>query len=168
MSDHWIAIVPKDPKFVPDPQAQGQALELFRAMAPDAENFEIRLSERIQLFDCGANLEGIICPRCGYEISIEWWQDRMVDDYDGCGFQLAEYSAPCCQASIRLDELQYVSPQAFARFGIKAMNPNIAEIPEEQQRKLEQILGTPLLTIHQHLSPRKWLSCGAAPLAECR
>ena len=151
MSDHWIALVPQDPNFVPDSQTHDDALELFHAIAPDAEEIRIKLFDKIRFFDCGGNFERIICPPCGQEISIDWWQDRMNDDYDGNGFLLAKYSTPCCGASIGLNEFQYDWPQAFARFGIDAMNPNIGELSDEHRSEFERILGTPLMTIYQHI-----------------
>ena len=151
MSDYWIAIVPEDPNFVPDADTHAAALDLFRAIAPDAEEIQIKLSEQIQLFDCGANLERIICPHCKHEISIDWWQDRVDDDHDGRGFLLGTYAAECCGSAVRLNELRYEWPQAFARFGIDAMNPNIGELGSGQISEFEAILGTPLRAIHQHI-----------------
>jgi hypothetical protein len=75
----------------------------------------------------------------------------MDDDHDENGFQLATYSAPCCGGSVGLDELRYEWPQAFARFGIDAMNPNIGELSDQQRSEFERILGTPLRTIYQHI-----------------
>ncbi|MEM0897375.1 MAG: hypothetical protein AAGJ79_10865 [Verrucomicrobiota bacterium] len=151
MSDNWIAIVPEDPGFVPRAETQQTALEMFQEIAPDADEIEIKLSDKVQFFDCGANLEKITCPKCGEEVSGDWWQDRMDDDFESNGFRLSEYAAPCCSASVRLDELRYDWPQAFARFGIDAMNPNIGELSDGQRRGFEQILGTPLRTIYQHI-----------------
>ena len=151
MSDSWIAIVPVDADFVPDPATHEVALEFFRQIAPDVEEVEIKLTDQIQFFDCGANLEQIICLCCDREISIDWWQDRMEDDHNGHGFRLAQYSTPCCEASVSLNELRYDWPQAFARFGIDAMNPNIGQLPDEQRREFERILGTPIRIIYQHI-----------------
>lgn len=151
MSDHWISIVPEDPNFVPDPQTHEAALRLYRAIAPEADEIEIKLSDKIQFFDCGANLERISCPHCGDAIAIDWWQDRMGDDHDGIGFRLSDFPAPCCGAPVRLDRLRYECPQAFARFGIDAMNPNIGELPDGQRREFERILGTPMRTIYQRI-----------------
>jgi hypothetical protein len=151
MSDHWIALVPQDPNFVPDPQTHDDALNLFQAIAPDADEIEIKLSDTIQFFDCGTNFERILCPRCGQQLLLDWWQDRMGDDHDGNGFQLAKYSTPCCGAFVGLDELRYEWPQAFARFGIDAMNPNIGELSDDHRGEFERILGTPLRTIYQHI-----------------
>jgi len=151
MSDHWITLVPQDPNFVPVSETHEDAVEWFQAIAPDADEIQITVSDGVQFFDCGENFERILCPRCGEEISMEWWQDRMDDDHDGTGFQLAKYPAPCCGASIGLEELHYEWPQAFARFGIAAMNPNVAELSDEQRSEVERLLGTTLRTIYRHL-----------------
>ena len=151
MSDNWIALVPEDPGFVPPAETHQPAIAMFQEIAPEADEIEIKLTETIQFFDCGANFEKITCPKCEKELPIDWWQDRMDDDYENNGFRLSEYSAPCCNESIRLDELRYDWPQAFARFGIDAMNPNIGELTDEQRTKFERILGTPLRTIYQHI-----------------
>lgn len=151
MSDHWIAIVPENPGFVPGPSTHGTALGLFRQIAPNADEIAIKLSNQIEFFDCGANLERITCPHCDQEIAIDWWQDRMEEDYEGRGFRLDEYSAPCCVGALTLNALRYDWPQAFARFGIHAMNPNIDELSDDQRREFERILGTPLRTIYRHI-----------------
>lgn len=151
MSDNWIAIVPEDAGLVPDPSTHEIALELFRKIAPNADEIEIKLTDQIEFFDCGANFERITCPHCGQVISIDWWQDRMEDDHDGRGFRLAEYSAPCCGTAVSMNDLRYDWPQAFARFGIVVMNPNIAELSNDQRREFQRILGTPLRIIYQHI-----------------
>jgi hypothetical protein len=151
MSDNWIAIVPEDPNFVPDADTHAAALDLFRDIAPDSEEIEIKLSEKIQLFDCGANLDRIICPRCAQEISIDCWQHWMDDDHDGSGFLLKAYSTQCCNSTVRLDELRYERPQAFARFGIEAMNPHIGDLSDGQISEFQAILGTSLRTVYQHI-----------------
>ncbi len=151
MSDNWIALVPEDPSFVPDPSTHESALGLFRELAPNADEIEIKLSDQIKFFDCGANLESITCPHCNQEIGLDWWQDRMEDDHDGRGFKLAEYSAPCCRTAVNLNALRYEWPQAFARFGIDAMNPDIGELSDDQRHEFERILGTRLRTIYQHV-----------------
>lgn len=56
MSDNWIAIVPEDPRFVPSAPAQIRARDRFSEIAPDADEIEIKVSENVQFFDCGANL----------------------------------------------------------------------------------------------------------------
>jgi hypothetical protein len=149
MSDNWIALVPEDPRFVPEQARQSRARDRFAEIAPDAEEIEIKVSERIEFFDCGANLEHIRCPSCHSELSMDWWQDRMEEDY-GNGFKLACYPMPCCPANHALHELVYEWPQGFGRFALDAMNPKIGELEQRYRAEFEQILGTKLRVIYQH------------------
>src|SRR5438132_14003179 len=103
MSDNWIAIIPEDPRFVPDAAKQHRARDRFAEIAPEADEIEIKVSEKVEFFDCGANFERIHCPSCGSDISVGWWQDRMDEDY-GEGFKLAKYTVPCCGVEFTLHE----------------------------------------------------------------
>jgi hypothetical protein len=150
MSENWITLIPKDPRYIPPPASQERARLRFLEIAPDADEARIEVGEKIVFFDCGANLERIACPSCGSEISKEWWQEKMEEDYDR-GFQLAKYPLPCCGAAGTLDELIYEWPQGFARFALDAMNPNIGLLDDEHKREFEEILATPLRVIYQHM-----------------
>src|SRR5947208_4666012 len=97
MSDNWIAVIPEDPLFVPDPAKQSRARDRFAEIAPDAQEISIELSDKVKFFDCGGNFERIVCPACGKEIPLDWWQDRMNQDYRD-GFILAKYKTPCCKS----------------------------------------------------------------------
>jgi hypothetical protein len=151
MSDSCIALIPLDPLFLPQVEAIRAAADRFAAIAPEAGRIEIRSSDHIQFFDCGANLERICCPSCGSELDTEWWQERMDEDCGDEGFQLRDYRMPCCNHESSLNDLRYDWPQGFARFGIDAMNPNIGELTDEQVREVELLLKTPLRVIYQHL-----------------
>jgi hypothetical protein len=61
MSDNWIALVPEDPRFVPDAAKQQRARERFLEIAPEADEIEIKVSENVVFFDCGGNFERICC-----------------------------------------------------------------------------------------------------------
>ena len=150
MSDNWIALIPEDPRFVPEAAKQRQAADRFAEIAPEADEIEIKVSEAVEFFDCGANFERILCPSCRAEVSFAWWQDRMDEDY-GDGFRLATYTTPCCGASCTLHELVYEWPQGFGRFALDAMNPNIGKLEDSYRREFEDILGTKLRVIYQHI-----------------
>jgi hypothetical protein len=150
MSDNWITLIPEDPRFIPELVKQSQARERFAEIAPEAAEIEIKVCDKIEFFDCGANFERILCPSCGAEIPVAWWQDRMDEDY-GNGFMLASYATPCCGAQNTLQELVYEWPQGFGRFAIDAMNPNIGKLEDRCKHELEQILGTKLRVIYQHI-----------------
>jgi len=74
----------------------------------------------------------------------------MDDDFDS-GFKLAHYKMPCCNAEHALDQLIYDWPQGFSKFAFDLMNPNIGEFSDQHKKELEQILGTKLRVIYQHL-----------------
>ena len=151
MSDNWIALIPEDPRDVPEPARQTRARDRFADIAPDAEEIELKVSDQIKFFDCGANFERICCPSCDAELATEWWQDRMDDDYVDGGFKLRQYSTPCCNATHSLEQLVYEWPQGFARFAVDAMNPNIGKLNNQHKTEFEQILGTRLRVIYQHI-----------------
>lgn len=150
MSENWIALVPEDPHFIPDPARQSLARARFAEMAPEADDIEIIVSETVRFFDCGGNFDTIVCPACGEEIPLAWWQERMDDDFED-GFKLDRYGTPCCHSARTLRELLYDWPQTFGRFALDARNPNIGTLDAEQQRELEEILGTKLIVVYQHI-----------------
>lgn len=152
MSDNWITLVPEDPRYVPSRRVQLLARKRLAEIAPKADEIELKNPGTIQFFDAGANFERVLCPACQAEIPIEWWQDRMDDDFDrAAGFSLHSYKTPCCGASLTLRNLVYQWPQSFGSFAIEAMNPNIRKLRVTHQRELEKILGTKLTVIYQHL-----------------
>lgn len=150
MSDNWIVLIPEDPCFIPDAAKRQRARDRFAEIAPEADEIELKVTEKIEFFDCGANFERVLCLSCGAEIPVDWWQDRMDDD-SGDGFKLASYGIPCCGKYCTLHELVYEWPQGFGRFALDAMNPDIGELEEEYKREFEAILGTKLRVIYQHI-----------------
>ncbi len=150
MSDNSIALIPEEPRFIPATAKQIIARNRFAEMVPDADQVEIFVSETVRFFDCGANFEEVHCPLCGQEISLDWWQERMGEDEDD-GFKLDRYRTPCCNGASTLRELIYNWPQTFGRFALEAMNPNIGTLGDEQRRELEEILGTKLVVVYQHI-----------------
>ena len=149
MSDNWIRLVPDDPRYVPDRARQVRAKARFAEIAPKGE-IDVEVRDTVTFFDCGGNFERILCSSCEAEIPVEWWQARMDEDY-GEGFQLANCVLPCCSAQCTLNDLVYEWPQAFGKFVLEAMNPNIGMLKDEHKRELEGILGTKLRVIYQHI-----------------
>ena len=143
MLDDWIILIPENPDGMPDPASQERARARFSEIAPEADEVEVRVENKIDFFHCGGNYERIVCPSCRSEIPNQWWQDTVDQDYDN-GFKLARYPTPCCGTEHTLHELTYEWPQGFCRFAFKAMNPNLGLLDEKYKRELEEILGTPL------------------------
>jgi hypothetical protein len=150
MSDHWIIVVPEEATFVPSTEARCKAVELFRSIAPQADDVKEQATKEVRFIDCGANLERILCPTCDVEIDIEWWQDAMSEEADA-GFPLGRLQLPCCGVSRSLAELRYDWPQAFARFSVEAMNPQIGDLTDEQMLAFESVLGCRVRKVLQHV-----------------
>lgn len=150
MSDNWIILIPQNPHEIPDEKNRMKALLHLRRIMPDAEEIELKVCDTLEFFDSGANFECVRCPSCHSELQLDWWQDRMDEDFQG-GFRLNAYRLPCCQARRTLNELDYDWPQGFGRFAIEVMNPGTDSITDEQKHELEAILGTSLRVIQRHL-----------------
>jgi hypothetical protein len=151
MSDHWITLVPEDPRFIPDLAKQNTARDRFAEIAPEVEEIELIASDEVKFFDCGENFSHVCCPSCHSEIPLEWWTDRMDEDSAPVGFKLKTYSTPCCGKNFTLNELVYRWTQAFGCFALDAMNPDIGELQDGHKRELEELLGTKLKVIYQHI-----------------
>lgn len=152
MSDHWIRIVPALPDHVPALQDIAAAKALFAQLAPEADEIVANEHEHIQFFDCGGNLEAIVCPRCKSQIELDWWGDKMNADFDGTsGFKMKKYELPCCSANFTLNELSYSFHQAFGQFALSAMNPNIGMLSSAEVVKFEAALACKVSVVYQHL-----------------
>ena len=150
MSDNWIIVIPEEAAYVPVEDAQERALTLFRRIAPQADEVKKEVSTEVRFIDCGANLSRVICPHCGAELEMDWWQDLM-DEESEAGFPIRNVSLPCCDRSGSLQTLRYDWPQGFARFSVEAMNPGISDLSEEQLAEFGSTLGCPVRKILQHL-----------------
>ena len=150
MSDNSIRLVPQNPRFLPDELRRARAHARLSQLMPSAQT-SVQIYQAVQFIDCGANFESVNCPSCGAQLSIEWWHDRMAEDYDGNGFRLASYATPCCTSRLPLYQLDYNWPQAFARFLLEATNPLLPQLADADKRELEHILGTRLILIYRHL-----------------
>lgn len=151
MSDNWIALIPKDPHFVPSEHHGKAAAAYLASIAPESDEIDVRVDNKIQFHDCGGNLESICCPRCNATIDPDWWSDRMSDDFEGDGYQLKLHQTPCCHSWASLAELIYDFDQGFSRFIVEAMNPNIGELSTEQLENFRHLLGTEIRAIYQHI-----------------
>ena len=151
MSDNWIIVIPRDPNFIPPTDKITQAKLRFGQITPNADGIEVIVEVKPQFFDAGANFSSIACPSCSKKIPLDWWQERMNEDFEDDGFVLVQYRVPCCSQEHDLNSLEYDWNQGFAKFAIDAMNPGIAELEEADRKELENILGTPLKVIYQHI-----------------
>jgi hypothetical protein len=149
MSEHFITLIPTSPYFVPDDAAFEEARRRFSTFLTNADQIEGRVTEEVTFVDQGGNFERVSCPRCRKELTTVWWQDAMDKSHDS-GFQRLDIITPCCAYSTSLNDLEYHWPAGFARCWLRARNPQQKEVPREQIRQLEEMLGTALRQIWTH------------------
>jgi hypothetical protein len=150
MSDSWINIIPREPRFVPSKEAHERALQYMQGVVGSADEVTSQLTEEVRFIDCGENLESIGCPHCKREIPTEWWQDQMEHQYEN-GYSLEPVRLHCCGALESLARLNYNWPQGYARFSVEAMNPDVPDLTNEQMAEFEKILGCPVIKVLQHI-----------------
>jgi len=148
MSDHFLVVIPADPKAALPETAPA----LRDALAELAETNEARLKEygKLQFIDCGEAFEGIACPACRATVSTEQWQAWMSEDWHGeDGFHLHRHEAPCCGFEVTLNALTYAPHQGFARWLVGARNNGRGPLSSGELAALEEIAGLPLRAIAQ-------------------
>jgi hypothetical protein len=151
MSDHWVVLIPEDPRHVPDRLSQERARARFAELAGHADEITVKATEDVRFFSCVENFSRVVCPSCGGEIPMDWWWAKIGGDYDG-GFRLDRYRTPCCDKPYTLHEFVCDWPQGFGRFNLTAINPEcLGQIDDRQKREFEEILGTPLRVIYVHI-----------------
>ncbi len=150
MSDHFIALIPQDPKARPGPDT---LLALKTNLAAMCKTDEVRIKDygqRLQFIDCGENLEDIRCPSCDTVVDIKWWGQRMDHAWDDeHGFHLCAFDMPCCRTSTRLDQLTYAFDQGFSTWFVSARNPGRGALTGEECARLEATAGLSLRVIYQ-------------------
>ena len=112
----------------------------------------VEVSEDIQFVDQGVNFESVSCPACGTEIDFKSWKEWMDRSYES-KFIDRSITMPCCGCETDLNALRYDWPAGFARFALKAVNPDINNgvLPADKLSVLEGILGCKLRQIGSHL-----------------
>ncbi len=149
MSEHFITLIPTNPRFVPASDALDAARTLFAAFLPAADEIEGRVTDEIVFVDQGENFERLSCPKCGLELATDWWQQAMDKSYES-RFQNLQVTTPCCAFITSLNDLDYRWPAGFARSWLRARGPRQKEVPPDQLRQLEKVMGTALRQIWTH------------------
>ncbi len=148
MSDHFLVVIPADPKSgLPD-----TAEDVRAALSRIAGSREARVKDygKLKFIDAGQNFERITCPACAAAITVATWHGWMDEDWHGeDGFHLHLHQTPCCGAETTLNDLVYHSPQGFARWFVSARNPNRGPLTAKEIAELEEIASLKLRAIAQ-------------------
>ena len=145
MSDFMVKIIPTSADCRVSDDKAGEVLQYLNSKIA-ADCVEYRTSETPSFVDCGSNLEKIVCPICGAEISFDWWGQAMQAASAGC-FNDLTVRLPCCGVIGSLNDLKYHFPCGFACAEVDILNP-ACEPDGECLRRVEEILGVPVRVIH--------------------
>jgi hypothetical protein len=154
---YYLSLIPEEPSYVPTTEAQSRALDAFRAfltrkafhfLDKTKNEIEVEVSEDIRFVDQGVSFESVSCPGCGAEIKTKSWK-KWMDRSHQSKFIDRSITMPCCGCETDLNALRYDWPAGFARFVLRAVNPEIENglLPADKLSVLEQILGCKLRQI---------------------
>lgn len=121
MSDSIYKIIPKNP-YTKVSKDKLNAAKSFIESAITCDSVDLVITDNLEFIDCGSNLVNITCPKCGKEISFDWWNDAMdiacEDD-----FKKLDITLPCCGGASSLNDLRYDFKCGFACCSINVTNP---------------------------------------------
>lgn len=149
MSSNIFILIPTNPSYVPNTTAQENARNLLASFMPEADEVSAAITQDIEFFDAGANFDIVHCPKCGVELSMDWWGEAMDKAY-AIHFQSLNVTMPCCGADCSLNDLVYDFPMGFARFALQARNPKRTGIEDLEFAQLERVLDVSLRRIWAH------------------
>jgi endogenous inhibitor of DNA gyrase (YacG/DUF329 family) len=147
MSITILKLIPADPGFIPDTQAQEEVLHILQSIIAPTSMVHLFVRDNVHFVDQGQNWKHVLCPECGQAID-EWWTHAM-DNAQRENFQHLEVQVPCCGKKCSLNDLQYEWPAGFARFGIEVEQPAIS-LSDQQMQLLQEKLGCVLRVISAH------------------
>lgn len=148
MSDNFLRLIPADPVYVPGATAREAARKLLASFVPQADAVVVEVTDEVSFIDQGSNFERVICPVCGTELDVRWWQSAMDKAYEK-RFSDLVVNTPCCSAESSLNDLDYQWPAGFSQFMLEARNPN-GDLDDRQRGELEAILGCAVRKIWAH------------------
>jgi hypothetical protein len=147
MSDFFLSLIPDDPTYVPPVEARAQALAALRARLPPPAQVEAQVFDEVTFVDQGSNFEKVLCPACEEDITEHW--AGLMQAASESEFSDLSLSMPCCGRLTNLNALSYIPPAGFARFSLRAMNPNIGGLlAAKDVSALEGILGCKLRQVY--------------------
>ena len=78
MSINLLTLIPTDTGWSPPAERDSIIVGAVAETAPHAEEIVVERFEEVSFVDAGANFERVLCPACGTELSVNWWQDRFL------------------------------------------------------------------------------------------
>lgn len=121
MSVDIYRIIPKDP-YKKVSQDKLNAAKSFIESAIVCDSVDLIITDTPNFYDCASNFEMITCPKCGKEISFDWWGEAMDIAWKD-EFNKLDIILPCCGESSSLNDLCYDFKCGFACCSINIRDP---------------------------------------------
>lgn len=147
MSDYVVKIIPDMPQRRVNELISRQVVALLQYCV-QADEVEATQEDKPFFVDCGGNLERIMCPVCGAELDVGWWQTAMDQAYE-TGFLDLSVTMPCCAHESSLNDLNYHFLCGFACVEFAIRNP-VSAPDADCLAAIEHLLGCPVRVIHAH------------------
>ena len=159
MAEFTIVLIPEEKQFVPTQEAIEAAKSLMEEYFPDRGNeVNSELSNTPRFISSHDSFEEISCPECGEEINRfdldedddgETWWDRFEQKLDDAkDATTVKLKMPCCDAKVKVTDLDFGQNAGFARFELSVRDPgDDTEVTDEQKSNLESTLGCKLMQI---------------------
>lgn len=147
MTTTLLRLIPTDPRWTPAEDAAERARNVLRALLPGAPEVRAFPGGPVAFVDQGELFERVSCRECGKTLETAWWQGAMDRAWES-RFEDLSVETPCCRKHTTLNDLRYESDAGFASFILEARDlPTAEDLPPEQLRSLEEILGCKLRQI---------------------
>lgn len=117
MSKTIMKLIPVKVGAVPDSADEITMIKMLKEAEITYESMRIVETKAIQFIDCGKNLEYVRCPHC-HRDALRWWGQAMNRN-EATDFNYRDIIMPCCQQSVKLEDLDYCLPSGFARYVIE-------------------------------------------------
>ena len=147
MTDSLLSVIPEDPAHVPVAEVRARAAAALRALVPPATLVEARVFDQVTFIDQGCNFEEVHCPACHEDVTSHWaeWMSKAYESQ----FSHLTLTLPCCGLATNLNALRYLPPAGFARFSLRAQNPNSGGLLSAGDLSvLENLVGCKLRQIY--------------------
>lgn len=117
-----IRIIPQKPELELQKTISVSLMKYLSNEFPN-KKIVIQLDSTISFVDCGQGFEKVICPDCGKEISMDFWQESM-DKAFKASFKDMSIKTVCCQTVTDLNSLKYEADCGFAKSILTVNDPN--------------------------------------------
>lgn len=122
MAESALRFHPIDPAATIDADDVAAIVARVEEAFPDATDIAVQRWPTVQFVDNGANLDRVLCPSCGDDLT-EAWPDLMEAAWSRDGFDDLTITTPCCSTPTSLDRLAYDWPAGFGRFSVDVREP---------------------------------------------